>query len=230
MPFGIRATTHIALYQYLGTSAEAAVCWGCRHGHRHMALASQLLVWEGRPPVHPTAAGWAGEQSPAPIAVVCFFNTPSSPATSCPPVKFPGHSDPISLMTSAILLSLAGYQTEVGIWISFCCLLSLCSHAGRRQGEEPCLLQQKKSSKMTIILVCINKALGCKPQKYNQGWQIPRQELIFWAEASSIKEKFLSLEKSLCAPLSLVRNGLSWKRKLYDRSENIKFHGLSQLF
>lgn len=193
--------TYIGIWD---TSAEAAVCWGCGHGHWHRVLVSQLLVWEGRSLVHPTAAGWAGVQSPAPIAVVFLFHMPSSPATGHPPMKFPGHSGPISLMTSAILLSSAGYWTEVGIWITFCCLPSLCSHAHRRQGEEPCLLPQKRSSKRTIIVMCINKVLGCKSQKYNQGWQIPSQELIFWAEASSIKGKFLEKlgKESLCTSKS----------------------------
>lgn len=92
---------------------------------------------------------------------------------AAPPVKFPRHSDPISPMTSAILLSSAGYQTEVGIQITFCCLPLLCSHTSRRQGEKPCLLQQKRSSEMTVILVCINKVLGANPRNTTRGDKSP---------------------------------------------------------
>lgn len=135
------------------------------------ALSAQLLVPEGRWLMHSTAVGWPEAQSTAPV--VCFSNMQFSPAKSCPPMKFAEHRDQISLMMNALSLSLAGYQTEVRIQIAFACPCSAATQAERRE-EEPSLLQQKRKSETSTILMCINRTLGWKIPETQSGMTNPQ--------------------------------------------------------
>lgn len=110
MPFGIHTKTHTDLHCIIrGCSLPMMQAWALEHaaGFPAPGLRGKItgtcdcsrLSWTARP---------------ASTAMVCSFNTLSSSVPGCPPVKFSGHSDPISLTTSAILLSSVGYQAEVG--------------------------------------------------------------------------------------------------------------------
>lgn len=160
--------------------AEAAVCWGCRHGHWYMELASQLLVWERGSLMHPTAADWTEckawlleSQSlglEGTLEIICskpsvtgkelstlwfpgshcgslFLQYTILSLTGCPPMRFPGHSDQISFMTNAILLSWSDYQAEVEIHITFLLLSALALQPWRQKAwrASPVLLLSRKT-------------------------------------------------------------------------------------
>lgn len=199
--------THTGIWD---PSAEAAVCWGCRHRHWHTVLAPQLLVWAGRSQVHPLQ--WAELGCKAWLPSLRFVSSTHHPLPC----------------QAALEWSFQGIQTEFHLWQVPFYLVQLatvqklgskslsvacpCSAAMQAEGKKsPVFFSRKAQAKWQQFQCASAKFWIANPRNTTRGDK-STVELFFWAEAGSIKEKFLSL-KSLCSPLSLVSSGLSWKHQ-----------------